>query len=227
MKKTSLLIAGAVSALGLASAANAGVVYSNPYDGSGNGDCSWSTACAALVGRGDDFAAQEFTLTSSKVITSASFEEVPVFSSGAVTDVNWGFALADGAGGLPGTYLSAGTDAVTGSGTGSNGSIQEFFGVGPQALGPGTYYFILQGVSSSFTEYLGEGTGSFGSANTSDGGATWSPGYFCGGGGDCMPSVAVSLYDASVPEPGTWALMLVGFGGIGAVMRRRVSTAAV
>lgn len=32
-----------------------------------------------------------------------------------------------------------------------------------------------------------------------------------------------TLGTSSTPEPGTWALMLVGFGGVGAVMRRRVT----
>jgi hypothetical protein len=28
-------------------------------------------------------------------------------------------------------------------------------------------------------------------------------------------------FTASVPEPGAWALMIVGFGGVGAAMRSR------
>ncbi len=226
--KTSILLAGA--ALALAGAANANTVYSNPYDGSGNGDCSWSTTCAATVGRGDDFAAQEFTLTSAATITSAAFEEVPGFSTGGVTDVNWGFIQADGPGGLPGTIIAAGTDSVTGYGTGGNGSIEGFFNTGPIFLGPGTYYFALQGVSASFTEYLAEGTQAFGAANSQDGGVTWAPGYYCGGGGDCSASVAISLFGTGggggVPEPATWTLMLVGFAGLGGALRRRAKATA-
>jgi hypothetical protein len=30
----------------------------------------------------------------------------------------------------------------------------------------------------------------------------------------------------AVPEPGTWALMILGFGGAGAVLRRRKTLAA-
>ncbi len=220
--KTNLLLAGAALAVvGFSGAANAGTVYSNPYDGSNNGDCSWSTTCAAAVGRGDDFAAQEFTLTSATVITGAAFEEVPGFSTGAVTDVNWGFVLADGPGGLPGTILSSGTDVVSGYGTGGNGSIEGFFNVGPQALGPGTYYFTLQGISAAFTEYLAEGTAIGGGANSSDGGVTWTSGYYCAGNGGCLNSVAISLFNAGTPEPATWALMLVGVGAVGGAMRRR------
>jgi hypothetical protein len=34
---------------------------------------------------------------------------------------------------------------------------------------------------------------------------------------------SVTLLSSAVPEPGTWAMMLVGFGAIGASMRRRRS----
>jgi hypothetical protein len=41
--------------------------------------------------------------------------------------------------------------------------------------------------------------------------------------------IGATLAPAGVPEPATWAMMLVGFGGMGALMRRkrRVSAAAV
>ena len=39
------------------------------------------------------------------------------------------------------------------------------------------------------------------------------------GGGDISGNVG--FYAAAVPEPATWAMMLLGFGGIGMAMRRR------
>jgi hypothetical protein len=36
-----------------------------------------------------------------------------------------------------------------------------------------------------------------------------------------------SLTVTPVPEPGTWALMIAGFGGIGAALRRRRTQVAV
>lgn len=170
-----------------------GTIYNNPYVVGDGGDCSFSTTCAATDGRGDDFAAQEFTVTSPVVVTSASFTELDLGVT--PTDVNWGFANNDGPGGLPGTFLSAGEDVVSSvSFLGTDGIYnidQVFFNVGPQALGPGTYYFAIQAVSPTFFTYLG-----FGATGP------------------------------TVPEPATWALMLVGFGGIGAALRRRLRAAS-
>lgn len=53
--------------------------------------------------------------------------------------------------------------------------------------------------------------------------------------GDWSPSVETARLDnvamaanAGVPEPATWALMIMGFGGAGAALRRRrVAVAAI
>lgn len=41
------------------------------------------------------------------------------------------------------------------------------------------------------------------------------------------PTIAISGRNIAVPEPATWGLMLVGFGGMGALLRNRRRTAAV
>lgn len=46
----------------------------------------------------------------------------------------------------------------------------------------------------------------------------------CGGG--CPAGLAVRLDSVAVPEPATWGLMIVGFGLVGATMRRRTTVAA-
>lgn len=226
MKITFALASAAIAALGMAGAASANIVYNNPIVLNGIGDCSFSTTCAASVGRGDEFVAQKFTLTSAAVVTGASFSE---YDHGITpTDANWGFLVADGAGGLPGTILSAGTDTITSSvvlGSIAGLSVsQNFFGVGPIALDPGTYYFALQAVSPAFETYLGQGVDTTGAAESNDGGVTWAFGYENGVGGAQLGGVAVELF-GSVPEPSAWALMLVGFAGLGAVLRRRGSFA--
>ena len=41
-----------------------------------------------------------------------------------------------------------------------------------------------------------------------------------------VPTLSITLRADGVPEPATWALMIGGFGGLGAVMRRRRGLAA-
>lgn len=42
-----------------------------------------------------------------------------------------------------------------------------------------------------------------------------------------IASGSLTQIQPTVPEPATWALMLVGFGGVGAALRRRARTASV
>ena len=220
MKLSNALAGAAVVALGMAGSASAGTVtdYNNPYVFGAGGDCSFSTTCAAANARGDDFAAQEFTLAAPTVVTGASFTELDLGTT--PTAVNWGFALNDGAGGLPGTLLSAGLNTITSSASlgvdGPYNVTQLFFGVGPQLLGPGTYYFALQAISPVSSTFLGGGAAASGAAETMDGGVTWAANY------EGYSSVAVSLY-TYVPEPAAWALMLVGVGAVGGALRRRAA----
>ncbi len=234
MKNTVGFLSAAVVALGASVAAHANTLYDNAININLNGDCSFSTTCAATFGRGDEYAAQKFTLTSAEVVTSASFSEYDVGTT--PTDANWGFLLADGTGGLPGTILASGTDTISSST--SLGSIsgynvtQNFFSVGSVLLGPGTYYFALQAISPTIYTYLGQGFDTTGAAETNNGGVTWAAGYENSGNGVQLGGVAVALYGADVggggvPEPATWTLMLLGVGGVGAAMRRRSAKAAV
>jgi hypothetical protein len=230
--RLSIVFAGAALALATAGSAGANTIFSNPYVDTPI-DCSFSTTCAADAGRGDYFAAQEFTLASAAVITSADFIESDFGTSAGniPTDVNWGFVLADGPGGLPGTILATGTDTLSGVslGTSSLGLniSQMSWTLGTVALGPGTYYLAIQAISPVFDTYLNQGVLTSGAAATADGGLTWAPGYACLAGGGCLSSIAVDLYGTggTVPEPATWALMLVGFAVVGGALRRRAGRA--
>lgn len=191
--------------------ASVDTVYSNPYDNSGNVNCSFSTSCATQFNKGDDYAAQQFTLSKANVIVGASFTDLE-FGAGP-SDVNWAFIRADGAGGLPGTILASGTDNFTSSSALGGGAVQNFFDVGTVALDAGTYYLAFKADSSNIANYLGQGVQQSGAAETHDGGATWAAGY------ESQPSVAVAVF--AVPEPATWALMMIGFAGVGGALRRR------
>lgn len=78
------------------------------------------------------------------------------------------------------------------------------------ALGP--TFFLPGGFGPGGVPGGGGGVG-----GGSPGGST-PPGGGGGGGGGNPPPVG------AIPEPSTWALMILGFGGIGGAMRRRAQT---
>jgi hypothetical protein len=90
----------------------------------------------------------------------------------------------------------------------------------------GTYWFTLRNIGSGsygWTYAVGNGqtgTGSLGAYSYSDDqGGTW--GVCCGSGTDNPYLFEVNVRPQAVPEPAAWALMILGFGAAGAVLRRR------
>jgi hypothetical protein len=74
--------------------------------------------------------------------------------------------------------------------------------------------------------FLSNTTGTVGTGQNKVGpGGWWFAADTSGTDSNCSPTCAVAGRDAflmtGVPEPATWALMIMGFGGLGAVMRRR------
>lgn len=67
-------------------------------------------------------------------------------------------------------------------------------------------------------------------AETNNGGLTWTADYENLAGGALLGGILVGVSSslAPTPEPGTWALMLAGFAGLGVALRsrRRQSCAA-
>ena len=53
----------------------------------------------------------------------------------------------------------------------------ETFPIASITLGPGSYFFAVQAVTSTFGDYLQQGLVTSGAAETNDGGLTWSTGY--------------------------------------------------
>jgi hypothetical protein len=93
-------------------------------------------------------------------------------------------------------------------------------------LANSTYGFYLTSTSGTSIQYTGTGSGSFGTVRASNGdlsilsgvgkddtlGFTFSPRSFNG---------TLTYTGGVVPEPASWALMIGGFGLVGASMRRR------
>jgi hypothetical protein len=70
-----------------------------------------------------------------------------------------------------------------------------------------------------FTEWVDAGVWTTVNANI---GCGWGcPLYVQAEGGGLLDNIVVQDRVISAPEPGTWALMILGFGGVGAVLRRR------
>jgi hypothetical protein len=212
----------AAAALVLAAAAplvaHASTIYSNENTDPLDADCSFNTTCAADNSLGDEFAAQAFSLASGTTITRGSWIEADFGGSGS-TAVNYAFYKDGGAGVPVGAALFSGS-AATGAvdlGPSTVFSGHEVFRVSfdlPSInLAAGDYFVAIQDVSSNETNYLGLGNIPLGAAETSDGGLTWTPGY------ETLGGIGVALYNNAVPEPTTWSLMVIGFGGLGAVLR--------
>jgi hypothetical protein len=202
-------------------------LFSNPLSVGLGGDCSFSTTCAAAFARGDEFAAQQFTLAAGATINSADFLEYDLGTT--PTDVNWGLIAADGAGGLPGTILWSGTDTLIGASEGSKDGFnisRMSWSTGGVYLDAGVYYLAIQAISPVSSTYLGEGALVGGIAETHDAGVTWTSGYETGPSGEIIQSAAVDLYGVSngVPEPAAWVVMLIGVGAVGGMLRRRART---
>jgi hypothetical protein len=203
--------------------AGAAVIYNNPWTDV-NADCAFSCGGGQL--------AQRFTINNASVVNSASFTE---FHDGVnqptPTSANWEFLNADGVGGLPGTVVASGSSSLTATLLGSGffgGGIsrdvyQENFDIAPTVLASGEYYFALNVPVTDVLLIFGTENG---------GGAR-----IVGAGpwqfytlNQVPRSFAVSLNGdevASVPEPSTWAMMILGFAGVGFMAYRRKSKPAL
>ena len=220
----------ATLALSAPALAATNTVFDNQSTFTGTGHCVYNTTCASMLDFGGNYAAQKFSLGADTVLSGGG---VTNYTAPGVTDIgsiNWMVFAADGTAGMPGTLLATGKrSAITSLTVLSVDELGYYdlslakFSMPSLELGAGDYYIALQAVTTQFRVYLSAGDAVDGGAQTRNGGDSWTSGY------QGYSSIAVSLYGienvaAVVPEPASWALMIVGFGMIGASMRRRAST---
>ncbi len=128
-----------------------------------------------------------------------------------------------------GTALSGGSVFLATAGTGALGGKPEDLIVGPgpytdfnaSVVGKnphiqGTGHFVLTFTGLTGTPFVSGVNLAFGTSGTDYHMATCSDPT---GGSACTPGGGGG--QGGVPEPATWAMMIMGFGGVGAMMRRR------
>ena len=223
MKWVSLVAGAAFASACMTSVASAGVLYSNGIlDGNTNGvGISFEQAIG-----------NAFTLTSDATVTGVKFG---VWSDpgATISTVDWGITSA------PNVVANNGTAAVTsGAVTDTTegfpgGPVYDIrtdtFSTGGLFLTAGTYYLWLQNASPEV------GSGFFWDSNDGP-----SASFYSLGGGPVTPLVGYfhpgsnseffQVLDGragGAPEPASWAMMLVGFAGLGSAMRRMRKTSAM
>ena len=209
--------------------AGAKVLFDNLGTPSVNADCSFSTTCANVAGRGSVYAAQLFTVARwPSVVTAGAFSEIQVGDS----PTSARYAILADVGGLPGgPAIVSGASALTASPFGVLPGYQstlQTFSITPTTLAPGNYFIAIQSVSSNYNTFLEQGAATTGAAESHDGGSTWITNYEMGQDGSILGGISVALYGAA-PEPATWSMLLVGIGGLGvaARVRRKRPTAEI
>jgi hypothetical protein len=216
-KAIPFIAAAALSLSCYATPAAAATIIDNPLNGI-DGSCLFATTCGTPTGAADPFAAQFFTVSDTTALTGASFTAYITDLSLPFT-VNWKI-LSEGSDGLPGAAVLNGSAAAPdqvylGQQFGLS-IVRSSFDIAGSPLASGSYYLAIQAVTTASSVYLAnaDGAGAAYSAN----GNSWAPGY------GTASAVAVSLSGdsvAAVPEPTTWAMMIIGFGFVGLSLRRR------
>ena len=203
MRMKSWLIAGAAMALSSVHAYAAPVVFTT---GPTNGTVeAYNIAVFAE--------AAPFTLTSAATITGFEFGGWTGTAT-PISSISYGFSPTVDFSTPSTTTLSAGP-VITSTALGLYTVRDYSASISPVTLAAGTYYFNLFNAQ-------GSGSGTYWDLNNS------SPTAYYSYGGTALPTevgsnLAFTLFGpaGAVPEPGTWAMMLLGFGVVGASLRRR------
>jgi hypothetical protein len=209
MKLQPHLLAAALT-LGAISTAQAGVIYQSIPDLSVAPSANYCSQCAS---DGQNIG-QFFTLSSSATANTLSFVADNNYdwpTSVTVALFQDGGSNTIGTSVYQNTFSSFASDVNTG-----NGTDVVTVNLGSVALSAGAYdLFIYNGNNFGFSAFTGSGNLIYRFADAGSGPTTGN-GYNHLSGAD----VGVALSSA-VPEPSTWAMLLLGFAGVGFMAFRR------
>jgi hypothetical protein len=230
MFRTTMAACLAAAGLVMAAPAGAATLFDNGVTQGG-----WGGWNPNLIPDWDGFAAQRFELTEGATLTGVEFYvyiddgDLPETIPGRPMSLNWRILSEDGSTLLPDVVLASEEDSdgvvnpsFIGCAFGPTCHYSNWsFSLPSVALGAGTYYLALQNYGDEHT-YLATGAQHDALTYTRDGGATWG---VIPNDGTTAHGWAVKINGdvgvSAAPEPGAWALMILGFGGAGAVLRRR------
>ena len=196
----SKMILAAVSALAMAGAVQAANVI----------DQNASTNNAYMAGFQQTGLAQSFQQTANNVSGAGIFLQGGVGSTDTVTISLW-TALPN--------VLGA-TQLATASGTGTAGSWFDVFWSPVSVATATTYYLVFTGNTSLGISGDTNNGYAFGDTFANSGFSSF-PGFDY-----TFRTYADDQFSAVVPEPASWAMLIAGFGLVGAVARRRRISAA-
>jgi hypothetical protein len=208
-----IAVSAALFSLVLASGASASTVFSESLE------TPFPTGQYSVAGGQQE--ASEFTLSANTQITSATFYGA-LYGGGSFPSIykiqlfssvnNKPFAEVYSAN-SPGAAVSSGvTDNHGANVFAITSSFTPF-----TALAGIPYFFSASDVAGSSYNFLVASSGTGVGVQTQGGVA----GYYALPHGEAFSLAANAAVVAGIPEPSSWALMLVGFGGLGAVLRRR------
>ena len=219
MTKASVLTRLALAASAFAAAAPAAAqIYNNgaPNSSSGNETTQWVQA-------------EDFTFAGGANVAGAG-----VYLAGtnngflANWDGNLTYYLFDNNGGIPGTVLQTGavTPLVSDTGTpwccGGNAYLLQFDFLSALVAAPGATYWLGLHASTDFNRdevYWVTTNGNSTSPGQESNGGTFT--NWSSTGVEHAFYLTGDRLTGAVPEPGTWAMMLIGFGAVGFTIRRQ------
>lgn len=168
--------------------------------------------------------AHKFTLASAASIDTVGLG-LWIETGGTLTELQW--AILDAAPSAAGTAVSSGSatsfastpSPVPGAGYGYNDVFDVSFSIAPTSLAAGDHWLQLHAVTTGAYAFW-----DIASFNVEAGEQLWDGVYY-----QNTPLLSFTLSGSdggAVPEPGAWALMILGFGLAGAGMRHARQTVA-